>query len=131
RQHYLSQYPVANVARMPSISPVRCDQRACCTITRVALQLKPALLVSIEARLAPWNSTSLALHGPGTTMIGLTLPSSLVMRLRLIGERLALLRLPSAPTPKTIASCVLSDPVMWISSTRSWLQRYAPSAAPP
>src|ERR1041385_2520156 len=104
---------------MASSRESRCDQLACCTISRVALQLKPALLVSIEARLAPWNSTSLALHGPGTTMIGLTLPSSLVMRLRLIGERLALLRLPSAPTPKTIAAWGLSGPGIGVPVTPS------------
>ena len=81
--------------------------------------------------LAAWNAKSPARHGPGTTITGLTLPSSLVMRLASSGRRSALRRAPSSPGPKTIASWVRSEPVMWISSTPSCRHRYAPSAAPP
>ena len=109
----------------------RCDHAFCVTTTRVALQLKPALFVSDEAMFRPWKARSDLLHGPGTMMIGLTLPSSLVMRFLLRGFFSALRFAPSAPTPKTIASWVLSEPVMWISSIAGCWQRYSPSLPPP
>ena len=81
--------------------------------------------------LAAWKRKSRSAHGPGTTITGLTLPSSLVIRFVSSGRRSALRRAPSSPVPNTIASCVRSEPVMWISSTSGCAHRYAPSAAPP
>ena len=49
-----------------------------------ALQLNPALLTSMVARFSAWYRMSVSLHeplGPGTTITGLTLPSSAVKRL--------------------------------------------------
>src|SRR5260370_16908783 len=78
-------------------------------ITRVALQLKPALLVSIVTRCSAWYAISLSLQGPGTTITGLTLPSSAVTRLASSGWCSNLRAAPSEPGPKTIASNVRSE----------------------
>src|SRR5260221_436453 len=81
--------------------------------TLVALQLKPALFVSMLAMCSAWYAISLVLQGPGTTITGLTLPNSPVICLFNSGVLASLRTAPSAPVPKTIASKVLSDPVIW------------------
>ncbi|SIM96772.1 Uncharacterised protein [Mycobacteroides abscessus subsp. abscessus] len=70
-----------------------------------------------------WNSISDELHRPGTTMVGETPPSSLVMALSRTGWLAALRRAPSSPVPKTIASWVIELPVMWTWSTSWWCTR--------
>ena len=69
---------------------------------------------------------SAADHGPGTTIVGHTAPSSEAMARVFLGVPAALLARPSSPTPQTMASCDAPEPVMWISSTSGWLHRYWP-----
>ena len=45
------------------------------------MQLKPPLCSFWVAMCCAWKLRSRSDHGPGTTMVGLTLPSSLVIRL--------------------------------------------------
>ena len=77
------------------------------------MQLKLALLVTMPATLRAWKSRLAVSHGPGTTMTGLMLPSSLVMSFLSSGSLRARRPALSGPGgPHTIASCVLSEPVM-------------------
>ena len=63
------------------------------------------------------------LQRPGTITTGETFPSSLVTGFSNTARPDALRRSPALPGPKTTASWVLSDPVMWTSSTAGWFTR--------
>ena len=95
------------------------------------MQFAPALCSFCVATCAAWKSRSASLHGPGTTITGVTLPSSLVTRLVTTGCPARLRAAPSSPPPNTIASCVRSPPVRWIASIPGCAVRYAPTSAPP
>jgi hypothetical protein len=71
--------------------------------------------VEIEVRLRPGSR-----HDDDT---GSRLPSSLVIGFGHHRPARSLLRRPSLTAPNTIASCVLSEPVMWISSIDGCWQR--------
>ena len=68
------------------------------------MQFAPALWSFIDATLAAWKVRSAAFHGPGTTITGVTLPSSLVIVFSSSGRAAALRAAASGPVPKTIAS---------------------------
>ncbi len=121
----------SNTCPISSIRSFRWVHDLSCTITRGVRQENPALAVSHVAMCFAWCSISPRLQEPGTIITGLTLPSSPVKRFVFNGLCSAFRFWPSDPGPKTIASYVLSDPVMWSSSTAGWLQRYDPSSAPP
>ena len=107
-------------------------QRSPVTMTLAALQLKLPLLATMPAMCRAWKSTSSSLHGPGTTRTGVTAPSSLEIGLSTRRSPLRLRRACSSGSPpNTIASCVRSEPVMWMVSTSSWCTRWLPMSAPP
>jgi len=108
-----------------------CGHSAGTIKTCAAMQFAPALCSFIVATCAAWKTRSGALHGPGTTITGVTLPNSLVTGLVRAGVPARLRAAPSGPLPKTIASCVRSPPVRWTASIDGWEQRYAPTSAPP
>ncbi len=70
-----------------------------------ALQLKLALLVTIPATLRAWYSSSASVQFPGTTITGLTQPSSAVTGLVTTGSFAVLRRARSSgSSPQTMAS---------------------------
>ena len=89
---------------MALITWSRSSQDSGVTTTRAATQLNPALCVSIADMFIPWNSMSFSDHGPGMTITGVTLPSSAVNGLCMIGSSAALRAAPSSPVPYTIIS---------------------------
>src|ERR1035437_2085832 len=66
------------------------------------MQLNPALCSFWVAMCAAWKRRSRADQGPGTTIVGLTLPSSLLIRLVVRRSPLALRSKPSLPPPNTL-----------------------------
>ena len=116
---------------MASSRSSRRSQVGSVTITRGHRHVNPAFIASIDARYMPWKSMSASFQSPGTTITGLIAPSSLVTGLSCTGVLAALLAAPSSPTPKTTASWVLSDAVMWIVSTCGCEVRCLPASTPP
>jgi hypothetical protein len=102
------------------------------TSSLAALQLKEALWVTIPATLSAWKARRRSSQSPGTTSTGETQPSSEVISLSRSGWPRAWRAARSGPGgPHTMRSWVLSEPVMWISSTAGCRQRKAPSSPPP
>lgn len=95
------------------------------------MQLNPAFCVIWVATCSACMRRSRADHAPGTTITGVTFPSSLVIGVASFGRPSARRRAPSSPLPHTIASCVARLPVTCTLATRRCSVSRAPTSAPP
>jgi hypothetical protein len=95
------------------------------------MQLKPAFCAICVATCSACMRRSRSDHAPGTTITGVTFPSSLVIGFASFGRPSARRRAASSPVPHTMASCVARLPVTCTLATPGWAVRRAPTSAPP